>query len=53
MAVLFALYNLQERVGTFALQYGYMSPQQFEIVRSQVRKGSVRAREYMSEDTHV
>ena len=36
MAVLFALYYMQERVGTFALQYGFFSPQQFELVRREV-----------------
>jgi len=37
LATLFALYYLQERVGTYALQYGYLSPEQFELVRQQVR----------------
>ena len=38
LATLFALYYLQERVGTYALQYGYLSPEQFELVRQQVRR---------------
>ena len=36
IATLYALYNLLEVVGTYALQSGFYSPAQFALIRSQV-----------------
>jgi acyl-CoA oxidase len=36
VATLYALYNLLEVVGTYALQSGYYTPTQFALIRSQV-----------------
>jgi hypothetical protein len=44
LCTLYALHTLQERVGTFALQYGVLSPAQFELVRQEVRAAPPLAR---------
>lgn len=36
LATLYALYNILETVGTYALQSGYYTPAQFALIRSQV-----------------
>jgi len=36
VGILFALYTIQERVGTFALQHGVLSPKQFDLIRQEV-----------------
>eukprot|EP00160_Parvularia_atlantis_P017138 Unigene5768_Nuclearia_a/m.17629 Unigene5768_Nuclearia_a/g.17629 ORF Unigene5768_Nuclearia_a/g.17629 Unigene5768_Nuclearia_a/m.17629 type:complete len:704 (-) Unigene5768_Nuclearia_a:44-2155(-) len=36
VCLLYALYTIQERLGTFALQYTVLSPAQFDLVRQEV-----------------